>query len=65
MKFKVFCDDRSFRGAYCLHHQVVLMLDAVRTSKTSLNFNVITRLYIPEDFKVQEVTVSVQADIFI
>jgi hypothetical protein len=42
--------DRRFRGAYCLHHQGK---EAVRTSETSVNFNVTTRRYIPEDSKLQ------------
>jgi hypothetical protein len=45
--------DRRFRGAYCLHNQGdEFMMEAVRTSETSLNFNVITRRYIPEDSKL-------------
>jgi hypothetical protein len=28
---------------------IVLMMEAVRTSETSVNFNVTTLLYIPED----------------
>jgi hypothetical protein len=34
--------DRCFRGVYCLHHQDVLTMEAVRTRVT-------TRRYIPED----------------
>jgi hypothetical protein len=62
MKFRVFWDvvpcshvevDRSFRGAYCLHHQgeefIALMMEAVHTSETSVNFNVTTWCYIQED----------------
>jgi hypothetical protein len=30
-----------------------LMMEAVRTSETSVNFNVATRRYIPEDSKLQ------------
>jgi hypothetical protein len=30
---------------------IALMLEAVRTSETSVNFNVATRRYITEDFK--------------
>jgi len=61
MKFRVFWDvapcshvevDRRFRGAYCLHHQGALMMEAVRTSETSVNFNLTTRRYIPEDSKL-------------
>jgi hypothetical protein len=40
---------RRFRGAYCLHHQGALMMDVVRTSETSVHFNMTTQLYIPED----------------
>jgi hypothetical protein len=39
--------DRRFRGAYC--SIITLMMEAVRTSETSVNFNVTTRHYIPED----------------
>jgi hypothetical protein len=64
MKFRVFWDvapcihdvQRRFKGAYCLHHQgdsfFVLMMEAVRTSETSFNFNVTTRRYIPEKSKL-------------
>jgi hypothetical protein len=31
---------------------VALMMEALRTSETSVNFNVITRHYIPEDSKL-------------
>jgi hypothetical protein len=31
---------------------IVLMMEAVRTSKTVVNFNVTTQRYIPEDSKV-------------
>jgi hypothetical protein len=54
MKFRVLWDvapcsdvDRHFRGAYCLI--IALMTEAVCTSETSINFNVITWRYIPED----------------
>jgi hypothetical protein len=58
MRFRVFCDvapcshvevDRRFRGAYCVHHQGDLMMEAVGPSETSINFNVTTWRYIPED----------------
>jgi hypothetical protein len=65
MKFRVFLDvapcsnvevDRRFRGAYCLHYQggtaIALIMEAVPTSETSVNFNVTTRRYIPENFKL-------------
>jgi hypothetical protein len=32
---------------------IALMMEAVRTSETSLNFNVTTRRYIPDDSKLQ------------
>jgi hypothetical protein len=48
---------RRFRGVYCIHHQgdsfIALMMEAVRTSETSVNLNATTRHYIPEDFKIQ------------
>jgi hypothetical protein len=31
---------------------IALMMDAVRTSEKSVNFNVTTRRYIPEDIKL-------------
>jgi hypothetical protein len=63
MNFRVFLDvapcshvevDLSFRGAYRLHQGdkwmiTALMMEAVRTSETSVNFNMTTRRYIPED----------------
>jgi hypothetical protein len=36
----------------CIVITIALMMDAVRTSKTSVNFNVTTRHYIPEDFNL-------------
>jgi hypothetical protein len=49
--------DRRFRDTYCLHHQgdemIVFMMEAVRTSETSVHFNLTTRSYIPEDSKLQ------------
>jgi hypothetical protein len=39
--------DRRFIGAYCLHHQE-LMMEAVRNSETSVD-NHFTRQYNPED----------------
>jgi hypothetical protein len=39
---------RRFGGAYCLHQQGSLMMEAVRTSETSVDNN-FTRQYIPED----------------
>jgi hypothetical protein len=58
MKFGVFLDvapsshvevDERFRGAYCLHHYS----NSVCTSEMSVNFNVTTQRYIPEDSKLQ------------
>jgi hypothetical protein len=43
--------DRHSRGAYCLYHQtdyMALMMEAVRTSETSVYFYEITRHCIPE-----------------
>jgi hypothetical protein len=40
--------DRRFRGTCCLHHQGSLMMEAARTSETSVD-NYFTRQYIPED----------------
>jgi len=54
MKFRFFWD-----VAPCSHVEVdrhfrsVLMMEAVRTSEMSVNFNVTTRRYIPEDFELQ------------
>jgi hypothetical protein len=66
MLFRVFWDvvpcghvevARRFRDMYCLHHQgeespIALMMEEACTSETSVNFNVITRCYIPEDPKI-------------
>jgi hypothetical protein len=73
MKFRVFLDvapcsqvefDRRFRGAYCII--IALMMAAVRTSQTSVNFNLTTRRYIPEDSKLRrrENLKSHESDIF-
>jgi hypothetical protein len=43
--------DRRFRYALCLNNQA-LMMEAVRTSETSVNFNVSTWPYILEEFKL-------------
>jgi hypothetical protein len=48
---------RRFVGAYCLHHQddeYSLMMEAVSTSETSVNFYQTTRRNIPEDSRVQK-----------
>jgi hypothetical protein len=49
---------RRFRGAYCLHHQgdeslITLMLEAVSTFETSVNFYQTSRRNIPEDSHLQ------------
>jgi hypothetical protein len=58
MKTTVFCDIalcslvevyRRFRGAYCLGHEDALMVEAVSTSETSVNFYQTTRRNISED----------------
>jgi hypothetical protein len=49
MKFRVF-----WGVAPCNHVEVYLMMAAVHTSETSVNFNVTTRRYIPEDTKFQQ-----------
>jgi len=59
LKFRVFWDVlpcsqidvyRRFRGAYCLHHRVIiaLMMEAART-EASVGIQLRTRQYIPED----------------
>jgi hypothetical protein len=35
-----------------IYEFIALMMQAVRTSETSVNFNVTTRRYIPEDYKL-------------
>jgi hypothetical protein len=40
--------DQGFRGPYCLHHQITLMLEAVSSSETSVNFYKTTRRNILE-----------------
>jgi hypothetical protein len=64
VKFRVFWDvapcghvevDRRFRGRTASIIGVInLMMVAVRTSETSVNFNVTTRRYIPEDSKLHQ-----------
>jgi hypothetical protein len=44
--------DQRFRGAYCLKHFIALM-EAVRTSETSVYSNETTRRYIPEGSSLQ------------
>jgi hypothetical protein len=41
--------NRRLRGACCLHHQRALMMEAARTSETSVNFYQTTRRNNPED----------------
>jgi hypothetical protein len=45
--------DRHFRGAYCLHHVVSLMMETIRTCETSVYSNETTRRYIPESCYVR------------
>jgi hypothetical protein len=61
MKFTFFWDvapcshvevERRLRSAYCLHHQGALVMETVRTSEKSFNFNVTTRRHIPEEPKL-------------
>jgi hypothetical protein len=40
--------DRRFRGSYCFHHQCALIMEAIRTSETSVYSNYTTQHYIPE-----------------
>jgi len=40
--------DRRFRGTCCLHHHSSLMMEAARTSETSVD-NYFIRQYIPEE----------------
>jgi hypothetical protein len=40
---------RRFKGACCLHHQIALIMEAARTSETSVNFYQTTRRYNPEN----------------
>jgi hypothetical protein len=62
MKIRAFWDitpcslvvvDRRFRGAYCLHHKddvfITQMMEAVRTSETSVCYNETTRRNRPEN----------------
>jgi hypothetical protein len=48
--------DQRFRGVYCLASSgqliITLMIEAVHTSETSVNFNVTRQRYIPEDSKL-------------
>jgi hypothetical protein len=53
---------RRFIGAFCLHHNyhiiIALMMEAVSTSETSINFYGITRRNIPEDSHLQKPSLS-------
>jgi hypothetical protein len=58
MKMSIFRDvalcsmvetDRRFRGAYCLHHQGALVMEALSTSETSVDFYHTARRNIPEE----------------
>jgi hypothetical protein len=40
--------DRRFIDAYCVHYQVALMMEAVSTSETSVNFYDTLQRYIPQ-----------------
>jgi hypothetical protein len=40
--------DRRFKGTCCLHDQGMIMIEAARTSESSV-YNYFTRQYIPED----------------
>jgi hypothetical protein len=62
MKFRVFWD-----AAPCNHIEVVrsfiaLMMDEVHTSETSVNFNVTTRPYIPEDSKLNNENLNTEKE---
>jgi hypothetical protein len=56
--FRFFCSHvevyRLFRGTYCL----TLMMETVCISETSVNFNVTTLCYFPEDSKLNEISGS-------
>jgi hypothetical protein len=41
--------DQHFKGAYCLHHQVIALMEAVSIYETSANFYQTTLRSIPED----------------
>jgi hypothetical protein len=45
-----------FRGPFCLHYQIALMMEAARTSETLLNFYQTTQRYSPEDSHLQDAT---------
>jgi hypothetical protein len=46
-------DVSEVRTASIIRASIALMMEAVRTSKTSMNFNVATERYIPEDSELQ------------
>jgi hypothetical protein len=47
---------RYFRGVYCLYHQGILVMEAVSTSETPVNFYQNTRRNIPEDSHIPRIT---------
>jgi hypothetical protein len=47
--------DRRFKGVHSLHHRL-MMMDAVCTSETSVYSNKTTWRYIPEGFRLQDVS---------
>jgi hypothetical protein len=38
---------------FCLYHQIVLMMEAARTSETSVDIELRTRQYIPENSELE------------
>jgi hypothetical protein len=52
MKFRVFWDVAPCSPVKVDRRFIALMMEAVRTSETSVNFNVTTLHYIPEDSKL-------------
>jgi hypothetical protein len=76
MMMKVPCSlvrvDRRFRDAYCLRHQcddewviITLMMVAVCTSETLVNFNETTRRYTPEGSHLQNKTCRYAHDVLL
>jgi hypothetical protein len=49
MKFRVFWDVAPYSHVEVDRRFMALMMEAVRTSETSVHFKVSTRRYIPED----------------
>jgi hypothetical protein len=52
MKFRIFWDVAPCSHVEVDRRYIALMMEAVRTSETSVNFNETTRRYIPEDSKL-------------